>query len=62
LKSSLRTFLVLRYILKTYIDRLVIPDVKNDIIQGAGKLDQKDITLRQGKSTDMPPNQKSKTS
>jgi hypothetical protein len=41
--------------------RLVIPDVnKNDIIQGTGKQGQNDVTLGQGNSTCMPPDQKSK--
>jgi hypothetical protein len=33
---------------------------KNDVIQGAGKLDQNDITWGQANSTSVPPDKKSK--
>jgi hypothetical protein len=41
-------------------DRLVITDVKNDIIKRAGLLGKNDVAWGQANSTGMPPNQKVK--
>jgi len=40
------------------LERLVIPYVKNDIIQGSGYQGKNDITWGQAESTSIPPDQK----
>jgi hypothetical protein len=36
----------------------MLMQTKNDVIQGAGKLDKNDVSQRQGNNTGVPPNQK----